>query len=90
LPADTRLDGLFDHGSRGALPDWLPLQERVSRYVGRGYRVLSQTEQGVQLVRPKQFSFVWATAWFLLCGVGVLVYVFYYASKKDDTLYLRA
>ncbi len=32
---------------------------------------------------------LWATAWFLVCGVGVLVYVFYYASKKDDAIYLR-
>jgi len=50
---------------------------------------MSQTPYTAQLVRPKKFSFLWATAWFLLCGVGVLVYVFYYMNKKDDQIYLQ-
>lgn len=67
----------------------VPLQQRIDWYVRNGYRVLSQTETAAQLVKPKTFSFPWAAAWFLLCGVGVLVYIFYYASKKDETVYLR-
>jgi hypothetical protein len=27
--------------------------------------------------------------WFLLCGFGVLVYVFYYMGKKDTTVLLE-
>lgn len=68
----------------------VPLQPRIDMLVRQGWRVVSQSSEGAQLVRPKTFSFLWATAWFLLCGVGVLVYVFYYASKKDEQVYLRA
>ena len=34
-------------------------------------------------------ALVWALVWFLLCGVGVLIYVFYYASKRDEGVYLQ-
>lgn len=64
------------------------LQERINHYVAKGYRVVSQTETSAQLVRPKTFSFVWAFLWFLLFGVGLLVYILYYATKKDRALYL--
>lgn len=64
------------------------LEQQIDGHLQRGYRVVSQTDTAAQLVRPKSFSFIWAMAWFLLCGVGVLVYVFYYASKSDDTVYL--
>ena len=64
------------------------LQASVMNYVRAGYRVVNQTPTSVQLMRPKTFSFLWATAWFLLCGVGVLVYIFYYMSKKDEVTYL--
>ncbi len=64
------------------------LQYHIDWYVQQGYRVISQTETSAQLVKPKEFSFVWALFWFLIFGVGVLVYVFYYAAKKDATLYL--
>jgi len=63
-------------------------EERITEFVLRGYRVVSRTETTAQLVRPKVFSFFWATAWFLVCGVGVLVYLFWYASKRDEVLYL--
>jgi hypothetical protein len=64
------------------------LQASVMNYVRAGYRVVNQTPASVQLMRPKTFSFLWATAWFLLCGVGVLVYIFYYMGKKDEQTYL--
>lgn len=70
--------------------DDAPLQQQIDWYVGQGYRVMSQTETSAQLVKPKQFSFVWAFLWFLLLGVGLIVYLLYYASKKDQTVYLRA
>lgn len=63
-------------------------REITARYLRRGFRVMSQTDTTAQLVRPKTFSFIWACAWFLLCGVGVLVYVFHYANKQDTGIYL--
>lgn len=65
-----------------------PLQSHVDWYVRQGYRVISQTETSAQLVKPKEFSFLWAFLWFLVLGIGVVVYVFYYMAKKDKTIYL--
>ena len=70
--------------------DTAPLQERVAWYTNQGYRVVSDTPNGVQLVKTKAFSFVWALFWFLFFGVGVLVYIFYYMAKRDQTVYLTA
>lgn len=74
---------------------WTPvpmgiMDARIAVYTSRGWRVVSRTEEGVQLVKPKTFSLFWALAWFLVLGVGVLVYIFYYAAKKDETIYLSA
>ena len=65
-----------------------PLQEHIGWYVRQGYRVVSQTGTSVQLVKPKRFSFVWALAWFLVFGIGLVVYLLYYAAKKDKAIYL--
>ena len=64
------------------------LEGAIAKYVTVGYRVVSSTDTTAQMVRPKKFSFLWATLWSLVFGVGLLVYVFYYTSKKEDTLYL--
>jgi hypothetical protein len=64
------------------------LQGTAAYYVQRGFRVVNQTPTSVQLVRPKKFSFLWAVAWFFLCGFGVLVYIFYYMGKRDSQIYL--
>ena len=68
--------------------DSAALQTQINEYVSDGYHVQSQTETSAQLLKPKVFSFVWAFIWFLLLGVGVLVYIFYYMSKNDQTVYL--
>ena len=66
-----------------------PLQEHIGWYVReQGFIVVSQTETSAQLVKPKGFSLMWALLWFLLLGIGLLVYIFYYVSKKDQTVYL--
>lgn len=65
------------------------LEREIEKYTRRGYRVISKGDSYAQLVKPKQFSFFWALMWFLLFGVGLLIYLFYYWGKKDDTLYLR-
>jgi hypothetical protein len=66
------------------------LAARVRAMTQAGWVVVQQTPSTAQLIRPKQFSAFWAIAWFLLCGVGVLVYVFYYMGKKDGTAYLTS
>ncbi len=64
------------------------LQNEINDYVRTGFIVQSQTETSAQLLKPKVFSFVWAFIWFLLLGVGVLIYIFYYMSKNDESVYL--
>jgi len=65
------------------------LDQRIAMYVKHGYHVTERTEHSAQLVKPKKFSFFWATAWFLCFGVGILVYLFYYWSKRDQVVYLQ-
>ena len=65
------------------------LQQRINQYIRQGYRVVSQTDTTAQLIKQKQFSCLWATLWFLLFGIGILIYLFYYASKRDEQIYLE-
>ena len=65
------------------------LDAEVMKYARRGYEVRSRTQTAAQLVRPKKFSFIWALLWFLVFGVGILVYVLYYLGKSDQTVYLQ-
>lgn len=69
---------------RGAI-----LNAEIRRYVSNGYRVQSATSTTAQLVKPKKFSFFWALVWFLIFGVGILVYFAYYLAKKDRTVYVE-
>jgi hypothetical protein len=64
------------------------LDAQVARYVAAGYRVVARTPFTAQLVKPKVFSFAWALVWFLLLAVGFVVYLMYYLSKQDSTVYL--
>ena len=65
------------------------LDQEIKRFVKKGFRVISRTDTTAQLVKPKKFSFFWAFMWFLLVGIGLIVYLLYYAGKKDDTIYLE-
>jgi len=65
------------------------LDREVGNYIKRGFRIISRTDTTAQLVKPKKFSLLWAFLWFLLFGIGLLVYVFYYVAKKDQTAYLE-
>jgi hypothetical protein len=64
------------------------LSKEIQKYVRKGYRVVHQTATTAQLVKPKGFSCFWALVWLFVFGVGLLVYIFYYLSKKDKILYL--
>ena len=65
------------------------LARAIQGYVRAGYRVTEQTATTAQLVRPKRFSCLWATLWLCVMVVGLLVYILYYMSKRDDTIYLQ-
>ena len=64
------------------------LKREIARYVGEGWIVINETGTSVNLVRKKKSSFWWALLWFLLLFVGLIVYIFYYMSKNDETVYI--
>ena len=65
------------------------LDEEVGEYVRDGFFVRQRTPTSAQLVRPKQFSFIRAFLWFLVFGIGIVVYLIYYAAKQDEGRYVE-
>ncbi len=65
------------------------LEREINGYLSRGFQVQSQTETTAQLVKPKRFSLLWAVLWLFVFGVGLVLYLLYYLSKKDETIYLE-
>jgi hypothetical protein len=65
------------------------LEEEITQYMSDGFFVRQRTATTAQLVRPKRFSFVWALLWFLVFGVGIIVYLIYYAAKQDEGRYVE-
>ena len=65
------------------------LQNTIEDHASRGFIISSQTETTAQRVRSKEFNLVPALVWFLLFGIGVLVYIFYYMYKSDETIFIR-
>lgn len=64
------------------------LQREVNKYIGQGYRVVSQTDTTAQLVRPKQFSCLW----FLINAfliIGWIFYLLWYWSKREEQIYIE-
>jgi hypothetical protein len=55
-------------------------------YLELGYAIDVKTNNQLQMIRKKTFSFLWAFLWFLLLGFGLIVYLLYYMSKKDDLI----
>ena len=53
-------------------------------YTNEGYTIGSKTENQLQMIKKKTFSFLWAFLWLLLFGVGLIVYLLYYLSKNDE------
>lgn len=64
------------------------LQREISKYVKKGFRVASQTDTTAQLIKPKKFSLLIAIIGLLFFIVGLLVYLVWYASRKDLLVYL--
>ena len=65
------------------------LEGEISEYMRDGFFVRHRTDTTAQLVKPKKFSFVWALLWLLVFGVGIVVYLIYYAAKRDEGRYVE-
>ena len=64
------------------------LQRAITASVSHGFQVVNQTDTSAQLLRKKNFSCLWSILWFLLFGVGLIIYLLYYAAKRDELLYI--
>lgn len=61
----------------------------IRSYTIKGYRVLDRTETTAQLIQDKKFSGLFALLWFLVFGIGIVIYLIYYAAKRDTILWLE-
>ena len=59
------------------------LRETIDWYVERGFRVIMETEETAQLVRPKTF----AVGWFVLFVPFYLIYHIF--VKREEQVYLK-
>ena len=53
------------------------LRATIGEFVVRRFTIIAQTETTAQMVKRKKFGLLPALLWFLVFGVGLLVYVFY-------------
>jgi F0F1-type ATP synthase assembly protein I len=65
------------------------LDEEVGQFLRDGFFLRQRTPTTAQLVRPKRFSFIWAFLWLLVFGIGIIVYLIYYAAKQDEGRYVE-
>ncbi len=64
------------------------LNQAIQGYQKDGYRLVSSTETTAQLYKPKEFSCCLAVIMVFLI-IGIVLYLLYYLSKKDDSVYLE-
>jgi uncharacterized membrane protein len=65
------------------------LQREIAKAVKDGWQVTTQTTTSATLTRKKKFSWIWFIIWLLLALVGGLVYLVYYATKKDESMMIQ-
>lgn len=59
------------------------LERVIAENTARGWRVTSRDDYTAQLLKPKEFSALAAFMFFLLLGIGLLIYLFIYAAERD-------
>lgn len=61
------------------------VQAEVARRTHQGWQIVSDSANGVQLRRPKHFSFLWGAFWFVFgIGLGFILYLLWHWGKKDN------
>ena len=56
----------------------------IDIYSKDGFTVNNLSDTQMQFRKEKTFSLLWAILWLFVFIVGLLVYIFYYISKRDD------
>lgn len=65
------------------------LEDEIDYYLSRGYSVAAETSTSASLVKPKRFGCLIFVLLFLLGIFPAVIYVAWYASRRDQTVYLR-
>ncbi|MHB8481279.1 MAG: hypothetical protein ACYDBV_00875 [Nitrospiria bacterium] len=64
------------------------LESAIQYYLQKGFRIIRQTDDSVQLLKPKEFSFPIALLGLFLFFIGFIIYMLIYLNEKDETVYL--
>jgi len=68
------------------------LDQAIHNYMNAGWVLVNRTDQAAQLKKPKRFNWFWFLFWLLIglvaIGLPVILYLIYYAVKKDETVTL--
>ncbi len=65
------------------------LQSEINKYLGQGYRVISQTETTAQLVKPRGGPSCLLLILFGLTVIGLIIYLIVYMRSRDRLVYLE-
>jgi hypothetical protein len=55
-------------------------------YINNGFEVVDRDRLEIKLFKKKNFSYLSAFFWFLLLGVGLVIYILYYLLKGNDNV----
>jgi len=58
-------------------------------YTLNGYEVVDRDRLEIQLFKKKKFSYLSAFFWFLLLGVGLVIYILYYLLRGDTNVSIK-
>jgi hypothetical protein len=72
-----------------AVGDPLAFEAAIAEHSARGFFLVSRTDTTALLRKPKQFNVLLAILGALLCLVGFIVYVIYYAAQQDEVVEVR-
>ena len=72
-----------------AVGDPRAFETAIADYSARGFLLVSKTEASALLRKPKQFNVLLAILGAVLCLVGLLVYVIFYATQQDEVVEVR-
>ncbi|MBN2002394.1 MAG: hypothetical protein JXA21_03465 [Anaerolineae bacterium] len=65
------------------------LEGVILHYIRQGYRVIVETDNTAQLVKPKRFSLSLAIIGLFIYVVPFVIYLLYYLGQKDETVYVH-
>lgn len=65
------------------------LDNLISRYTRKGFKIVSRTQTTAQLVRDNKFSCLIASVTFLFFAIPFFIYLFWYLSKREKTIYIQ-